>query len=209
MGAMLSLGQDPRWRRFLVSRLPPGTAIVLDVATGTGAVARLASDKGRAKRVIGLDQSEPMLREAARRGSSDLVLAQAERLPFAPQTFDALTFTYLLRYVDDPAVTLRNLIATVKPGGVIASLEFAVPTNPAWRTLWRCHTRLVLPAAGRLASRAWYDVGRFLGPSIERYWKAHPLPDQLHMWREAGVSAPRWRRLSLGGAIVTWGVRDP
>src|SRR5438128_643494 len=101
--ALLSLGQDPRWRRFLVSRVDvrPGDT-VLDVATGTGAVAReLVRQKGCT--VVGLDQSPQMLAEARRRLGPDakLVEGTAERLPFADASFDALTFTYLLRYVAD------------------------------------------------------------------------------------------------------------
>ena len=57
----------------------------------------------------------------------DLVPGEAERLPFGDGEFDALTFTYLLRYVDDPAATMRELARVVRPGGTIASLEFAVP----------------------------------------------------------------------------------
>jgi demethylmenaquinone methyltransferase/2-methoxy-6-polyprenyl-1,4-benzoquinol methylase len=105
--ALLSLGQDPRWRRFLVSRLDVGPDDrVLDVATGTGAVA-LELVRRHGCRVVGVDQSAGMLAEARRRvnGRVELVEADAQSLPFADGAFDALTFTYLLRYVADTAAT--------------------------------------------------------------------------------------------------------
>ena len=209
MGALLSFGEDPRWRRYLVSRVPR-VPRVLDVATGTGLVARELVGSGRAATVVGLDPSEGMLRQSVHRANGRSivhVLGRAEELPFADGTFDALTVTYLLRYVDDPAATLRELARVVRPGGVIASLEFGVPPNPLWRASWWAYTRLLMPAIGLAVSRDWYRVGRFLGPSIEAFWDRHPLEGQLAMWREAGIGPVRWHRLSLGGGIVMWGVR--
>jgi demethylmenaquinone methyltransferase/2-methoxy-6-polyprenyl-1,4-benzoquinol methylase len=210
MGAALSFGQDPRWRRYLVSRLPEIGGRVLDVAAGTGLVSRRLLAERRAGSVVAVDQSEPMLREAERRGDDRMrcVLAQAERLPFDDETFDALTVTYLLRYVDDPAAVVAELARTVRPGGVIASLEFAVPSGIAYPAWW-CYTRAVMPLVGRLVSPAWFDVGRFLGPSIEGFWQRAPLATQMAWWRDAGVGAVRWQRMSLGGAIVVWGVKGP
>jgi demethylmenaquinone methyltransferase / 2-methoxy-6-polyprenyl-1,4-benzoquinol methylase len=207
MGALLSFGQDPRWRRFLVSRIPERAPLVLDVATGTGLVARELRGGRGAERVIGLDQSEPMLRAGAADEATAVVLGHAESLPFPDETFDALTVTYLFRYIDDPCETLRELARVVKPGGVVASLEFGVPPDPAWRVAWWIYTRLAMPVIGALASREWYEVGRFLGPSIERYWRAYPLAVQADLWQRAGLWPIRWRRMSLGGGVVIWGAR--
>ena len=207
--ALLSLGQDPRWRRFLVSRVDVGPrATVLDVATGTGAVAReLLAQKHCT--VVGLDQSPEMLAEARRRLPADvrLIESRAEELPFPDAAFDALTFTYLLRYVDDPGATLRELARVVRPGGTIAGLEFALPRG-AWRPLWDAYVNIVLPLAGRALSRGWARVGSFLGPSIRDFYKRHPEPALLELWRDAGIRDVRARRLSLGGGIVTWGRRE-
>src|SRR5437667_133920 len=174
--ALLSLGQDPRWRRFLVSQVDAGPGdTVLDVATGTGAVAcELIRQKGCA--VVGLDQSPEMLAEAQRRLGEEVRLVEgtAEALPFGDATFDALTFTYLLRYVDDPAATLRELARVVRPGGTIASLEFAVPRG-IWRPLWELRVRIGLPLAGAAISPGWHEVGRFLGPSIRGFYERVPL----------------------------------
>jgi demethylmenaquinone methyltransferase / 2-methoxy-6-polyprenyl-1,4-benzoquinol methylase len=205
--ALLSLGQDPRWRRFLVSRIEAGERdTVLDVATGTGAVAReLVTQKGC--NVVGLDQSPEMLAEARRRAPSfTFVEGRAEQLPFPNAAFDALTFTYLLRYVDDPAGTLQELARVVRPGGTIAGLEFAVPRG-VWRPLWELYVRVGLPLAGRTLSRGWAEVGDFLGPSIRSFYERYPEPRLHELWWDAGIRDVRSRRLSLGGGIVTWGRR--
>jgi demethylmenaquinone methyltransferase/2-methoxy-6-polyprenyl-1,4-benzoquinol methylase len=212
--ALLSFGQDPRWRRFLVSRVEVGPdARMLDVATGTAAVAiELVRQHGCS--VVGLDQSPEMLAEGharlERAGLADqieLVEGRAEALPFADGEFDALTFTYLLRYVDDPASTLSELARVVRPGGTIASLEFGVPPGLLPRLAWSAYVRIGLPLAGRLVSPGWREVGRFLGPSIRGFYERRPLPALLDLWRTAGVEDVRYRRLSLGGGIVIWGRR--
>ena len=206
--ALLSFGQDPRWRRFLVSRVeadPEQT--VLDVATGTGAVAReLIRQKGC--RVVGVDVTPEMLAEARRRLGPEvrLVEATAERLPFADESFDGLTFTYLLRYVADPAATLQELARVVRPGGTIASLEFGLP-HGVWRALWELHVRALLPAAGWAISPGWRRVGTFLGPSIRDLHRRLPEPRLLELWRAAGIGDVRVRHLSLGGGLVVWGTR--
>lgn len=206
---LLSLGQDPRWRAFLVSRLDVGPAdTVLDVATGTGAVAtELVRRTGCT--VIGVDQSAEMLAEARRAVPErvSLVLGDAERLPFPDASFDGLTVTYLLRYVDDPARTLAELARVVRPGRTIASLEFAVPSDPVARAAWELYVRVGLPGLGRLISPGWAAAGAFLGDSIKRFWREYPLARQLELWRAAGVEDVRHRTLSLGGGIVVWGIR--
>jgi demethylmenaquinone methyltransferase / 2-methoxy-6-polyprenyl-1,4-benzoquinol methylase len=212
LGAALSFFQDPRWRRAMVEtvRARPDER-VLDVATGTGLVARaLVARYGC--HVVGLDQSAPMLARAHAELAADpapaerieLVEGEAEALPFADAEFDHLTFTYLLRYVDDPAATLAELARVVRPGGRLACLEFCVPRG-AWLWPWRLYTRVGLPALGRLASREWFEVGRFLGPSIEGFYRRYPLERQLEMWDEAGVGGVTARHMSLGGGVVVWG----
>ena len=204
--ALLSFGQDPRWRHELVSHIEAGPGDrVLDVATGTGAVAReLIARTGCT--VVGLDQSAEMLAEARRSlpGGVELVEATADALPFPDASFDALSFTYLLRYVPDPAATLEELARVVKPGGTIASLEFAVP-HGLWRPLWELYVRIGLPLAGRAISPGWHEVGSFLGPSIRDFWAQYPPARVLALWRAAGIEQVGARRMSLGGGVVIWG----
>jgi demethylmenaquinone methyltransferase / 2-methoxy-6-polyprenyl-1,4-benzoquinol methylase len=204
VGAALSLGQDPLWRCFLVSRLPTDRGHVLDVATGTGLVA--ADLDRRGFRVTGLDQSPEMLAFARRRlaGRAELVEGSAESLPFADGTFGHLTVTYLLRYVDDPGATLAELARVVRAGGTVASLEFGVPRGPA-RPLWEIYVGVVLPLAGHVLRGGWREVGDFLGGSIKEFWARYPLERQLELWRAAGIESVEVRRLSLGGGVVMWG----
>jgi demethylmenaquinone methyltransferase/2-methoxy-6-polyprenyl-1,4-benzoquinol methylase len=208
---LLSFGQDPRWRRFLVARVTPGSR-VLDVATGTAAVAIQLARAG-AREVVGVDQSREMLEAGRARveaaglaGRVSLVEGRAESLPFGDGDFDALTVTYLLRYVDDPAATLRELARVVRPGGTVASLEFGLPRG-LWRPLWELYVRIGLPAAGAIVSPGWRDVGHFLGPSIRGFYERLPLDEQLALWRAAGIADVRARRLSVGGGVVVWGTR--
>ena len=207
VGATLSFGQDPRWRRFLVARLPLDRGHVLDVATGTGLVAEALVARGF--RVTGLDQSVEMLALARKRFGDrvQLVEASADALPFPDASFDYLTFTYLLRYVDDPAATMRELARVVRPGGTVAMLEFGVPSG-VWRPLWDLWVGVGLPFAGRLVSPGWHEVGRFLGPSIRAFHAAYPEPALRALWRDAGIADVRARRLSLGGGLVMWGRRE-
>ncbi len=208
---LLSFGQDPRWRSFLVSRMDAEPAdTVLDVATGTAAVAiELAGRTGC--RVVGLDQSAEMLAEGRNRVAEaglgeriELVQGEAERLPFDDASFDGLTFTYLLRYVNDPLATLQELARVVRAGGTIAMLEFGLPRGAA-RPAWELWVRFGLPAAGALISPGWREVGSFLGPSIRRFHAGHDLPA---LWRRAGIGGVQSKRLSLGGGLVMWGRKE-
>ncbi len=208
LSAALSFWQDPRWRRALVSAVAPRAGErVLDVATGTGMVA--AEMLARADcSVVGVDQSTEMLAAARARfaaaGESrvELIEGEAEALPFADASFDALTFTYLLRYVEDPQAVMLELARVLRPGGRIASLEFGVPPWPPARAAWRVYTAVGLPALGRVASREWFEVGRFLGGSIRGFYERHPLERIVGYWRQAGLEDVRVRRMSLGGGIV-------
>jgi demethylmenaquinone methyltransferase / 2-methoxy-6-polyprenyl-1,4-benzoquinol methylase len=207
---LLSFGQDPRWRRFLVSRLDVGpTDTALDVATGTAAVA-IELVRRTGCRVVGLDQSSEMLAEGRSRVAAaglddriELVEGTADRLPFADASFDGLTFTYLLRYVDDPAATMRELVRVVRPGGAIAMLEFSVPRGVA-RPAWELYVRAGLPVLSAAVSPGWRRVGSFLGDSIRDFHRRYDVPA---LWRAAGIENVQSRRLSLGGGVVVWGRR--
>jgi demethylmenaquinone methyltransferase/2-methoxy-6-polyprenyl-1,4-benzoquinol methylase len=214
-GGLLSFGQDPRWRRAMVGQVEAAPDDrVLDVATGTGLVAA-ALVRRYGCSIVGLDQSPEMLAGARARLDADprlaerieLVRGEAESLPFGEGEFDHLTFTYLIRYVDDPSAVLRELARVVKPGGHIASLEFMLPPDLPARSLWHLYTRAVMPVLARLISRDWYEVGRFLGNSISDLYARLPLDRQLQLWGEAGIEGVHARVMSFGGGVVIWGTR--
>ena len=215
LAEILSFGQNGRWRRAMISRIAPvpGQA-VLDVASGTAGVAlQIAARTGAS--VVGVDLTEQMLRQGQRNvagaGLSDrirLTAGRAEQLPFADATFDALTFTYLLRYVLDPQATLTELARVVKPGGQVASLEFLVPPSRFWRGWWWLYTRLLLPVGGLVTGgREWFEVGRFLGPNISGHYRRYPVSWTVEAWRKAGFTDVGVRVMSLGGGLVMWGTR--
>jgi demethylmenaquinone methyltransferase / 2-methoxy-6-polyprenyl-1,4-benzoquinol methylase len=215
LAELLSFGQNGRWRRAMIGRIAPAAGqAVLDVASGTAGVAlQIAARTGVT--VVGVDLTEQMLRQGQRNvagsaagGRIHLLAGRAEQLPFADATFDALTFTYLLRYVLDPQATLGELARVVRPGGRVASLEFMVPPSRFWRAWWWLYTRLLLPAGGLLTGgREWYAVGRFLGPSISGHYRRYPVPWTVEAWRRAGFTDVGFRVMSLGGGLVMWGTR--
>jgi len=188
--------------------------LVLDVASGTAGVALQLQARGGVT-VVGVDLTEEMLRQGRRRVGAagrgqriGLVAGRAEQLPFPDGSFDALTFTYLLRYVEDPLATLAELARVLRPGGAMASLEFCVPGGVVWRPAWWAYTRLVLPAGGLLlGGPQWYRVGRFLGPNISAHYRRYPVSWTVQAWQEAGFTDVGTRIMSLGGGLVMWGTR--
>lgn len=221
LAELLSFGQNGRWRREMVDHVVPTTGTssepgrtVLDVAAGTAGVSLQLAERTGA-RVIGIDLTHEMLAQGARNvaaagasGRVTLLNARAEQLPLADASVDALTFTYLLRYVSDPQATLAELARVVRPGGLVASLEFNVPPSAFWRFWWRGYTRLVLPLGGLISGgRQWYAVGRFLGPNISGHYRRYPIDWTVRAWQEAGLRDVGYKVMSLGGGLVMWGTR--
>jgi len=214
LAEVLSFGQNGQWRAAMVDHVVPADGVILDVASGTAGVALQLAERSRA-RVVGVDLTEEMLRQghhrvtAAGRGDQvGLVVGRAEQLPFPDGFFDALTFTYLLRYVRDPQATLTELARVLRPGGTMASLEFCVPTGAVWHPAWWAYTRLALPAGGfLLGGREWFRVGRFLGPNISAHYRRYPVSWTVEAWQKAGLTDVGARVMSLGGGLVMWGTR--
>jgi demethylmenaquinone methyltransferase / 2-methoxy-6-polyprenyl-1,4-benzoquinol methylase len=227
---ILSFGQNGRWRSAMIDRVLRADGVILDVASGTAGVALQLAARGtaggspesavrggpRGVRVVGVDLTEEMLRQGQRRvaaagrdGQVGLVVGRAEQLPFPDGYFDALTFTYLLRYVRDPQATLAELARVVRPGGTMASLEFCVPEGALWHPAWWAYTRLALPAGGfLLGGRDWFRVGRFLGPNISAHYRRYPVSWTVEAWQKAGLTDVGARVMSLGGGLVMWGTRQ-
>ena len=213
MAEVLSLRQNGRWRRELVRHIVRFKPLrILDVATGTAGVA-IALARATEADIVGVDISEPMLERGKKRVYDagldqriHLERARAEELPFPDASFDAVSFTYLLRYVADPAATIAELARVLRPHGGMAGLDFFVPPNPVWCACWRLYTRALMPGAGRvLAGPTWWRVGRFLGPNIEQFYRRWPMHRLFEAWREAGMVDVEDRVMSLGGGLVMWG----
>jgi demethylmenaquinone methyltransferase/2-methoxy-6-polyprenyl-1,4-benzoquinol methylase len=215
LAEVLSFGQNRRWRAELLDHvIARDPDQVLDVATGTAGVA-IATARRTGARVVGVDVSDDMLAIGRRRVDAaglssriELETARAEDLPFADGAFDAISYTYVLRYVADPAATIAELTRALRPGGVMAGLDFFVPPNQLWRGAWWVYTRAVLPVAGLvLGGRAWWDVGRFLGPNISSHYREWPLQRLIDAWSAAGMVDVQHRVMSLGGGVVIWGTK--
>ena len=210
---LLSFGQDRRWRTETVDHVVADSPCrVLDVATGPAGVA-LAIARRSSAPIVGVDLNLPMLaqglrnvRAAERDAQVRLLAARAEQLPFDGASFDAVSFAYLLRYVDDPAATVAEMARVLQPGGTLAGLDFYVPPNRLWRWAWRLYTAIVLPTVGLLTGGpAWWKVGRFLGPNIREHYHRHPLEQHVRIWEQAGLVDVGYRVMSLGGGLVMWG----
>ena len=200
--SLLSFFQYRRWHRALVELLDlTGDDLVLDVATGTGLIARDIEAKCRA-RVIGVDLTPAML---VRSGLDRKAASDARALPFPDATFDAVTFSYLLRYVDDVPGALLELTRVLKKGGALASVEFGVPRSAVLASLWKLYSLRVMPLLARPFKGGWATVGRFLGGSIVQWDLAWPLEKQLRAWDDAGIDVTRVERMSFGAGIVIVG----
>lgn len=200
------------WHRQVAKRVAQARPQrVLDMCTGTGAIAAEVAARTPAA-IVCADLTRGMLQQAIRRptlagGPIHFVQADAQAPPFPPQSFDAVVFSYLLRYVEDVPGTISALAALVRPGGVMVSLEFGVPEGRAARALWGFYVKRLLPAGlGRL-SPGWRRVGGFLGGSIEDFERRWPVARQEAAWRAAGFRLDPTRRLSLGGGVLVSGTK--
>ena len=211
---VLTFFQYLRWREFLVSRmaLRPGN-LVLDVCTGTAGVALEIADHHDG-RIVGLDVSHLMLEAGLRAvekksldGRVQLIQGRAEHLPFPDEAFDTVVFTYLLRYVQDPDATVRELSRVLKPGGQLLSLEFGVPEISWIRALWLIYNKVVMPIVTIPISRGWHRVGCFLGPNISDFCQRCPVDRIAAIWRENGIPLVETRRQFQGIAVVMWGTK--
>lgn len=151
-----SLGSARFYRGWILKTagLRPGMT-VLDLATGTGLVARAASRiLGDPAAVVGLDPSEGMLREARKTVAVPLVQGQAEALPFRDEHFDFVTMGYALRHVADLGVTFAECLRVLRPGGRLLVLEISRPRSAALRWILRMHLQHVVPLIMRTSARS-------------------------------------------------------
>ena len=194
---VLSLGQDRRWRREVLEAIEPQRGeLVLDLAAGTGTSSQPFADAGAT--VVPTDFSLGMLRVGKEaKPALPFTAGDGTRLPYRDATFDAVTISFGLRNVVDPAAGLRELRRVTKPGGRIVVCEFSHPTWRPFRTLYVEYLMRALPPVARAVSSS-PDAYVYLAESI-RAW-----PDQAGlagMLAEAGWTSPEWKNLS-GGIVA-------
>jgi demethylmenaquinone methyltransferase / 2-methoxy-6-polyprenyl-1,4-benzoquinol methylase len=207
MNRVMTMGQDQRWRRFVVEKAQvSGQVRVLDLATGTGDIAVLACRQCTTGMVIGADFSQNMLREAQKRFVDEPVSWQAcdaNCLPYQDQSFDAVTFGYLLRNVDDSLVVLREVFRVLKPGGRVVCLDTTPPDRSLTAPLVRMYFRFGIPLLGRMIARDKAAYAYLTGSTLE-FHRAEAL---AALFREAGFGGVGYRKFMLGTIAVHWGSR--
>lgn len=194
---VLSLGQDKLWRIATTRAVAPKPGQrILDLAAGTGASSVALARSGA--EVTAGDFSPGMIAEGRRRHGHvpnvTFVQADAMALPFADDSFDAVTISFGLRNVNDPRLALREMLRVTAPGGRLVVCEFSHPQNPAFGGLYRFYNNRVLPVVAKTVSSN-ADAYDYLNESI-RDW-----PDQvtLSSWiRDAGWTEVAHRDLTFG-----------
>lgn len=200
---VLSLGQDRRWRKQVVAAVAARAGErVLDIAAGTGTSSEPYADAG--VHVVPADFSLGMLKVGkARRRDLAFTAADALHLPFADESFDAVTMSFGLRNVSDPSAALREFARVTRPGGRFVLCEFSAPTNKAFRTVYNEYLmRSLPPVARRVSSNP--DSYVYLAESI-RAWPAQR--EMAQIIADAGWGSVRWRNLSGGIVAIHHAVR--
>ena len=207
MNRTMTLGQDQRWRRFVVAAAgDPGNGWMLDLATGTGDIAALIRRSYPAARVIGADFSRNMLAEARRRFNDPGICWQAcdaNCLPFADRVFEAVTFGYLLRNVDDSLRVMREVRRVLKPGGRVVCLDTTPPADNLLLPLLRLYFRYGIPLLGRMIARDASAYSYLTGSTMD----FHDAETLAGIFREAGFEDVRYRKFMMGTIGIHWGTR--
>jgi demethylmenaquinone methyltransferase / 2-methoxy-6-polyprenyl-1,4-benzoquinol methylase len=194
---VLSLGQDRRWRRDVISAVDPQRGeLVLDLAAGTGTSSQPFADRGAT--VVPCDFSLGMLKVGKQaRPALPFTAGDGTRLPFADDTFDAVTISFGLRNIVDPVAGLREMRRVTRPGGRLVVCEFSHPTYRPLRTAYLEYLMKALPAIARAVSSS-PDAYVYLAESIRAWPDQQGLADLV---ADAGWQAPVWRNLS-GGIVA-------
>ena len=209
MNRVMTLGQDQRWRRVVVARATaPESGAILDLATGTGDIAALFAATRPEAVVVGGDFSQKMLEQARRRFSALPIswhACDANTLPFAADTFTAVTFGYLLRNVDDTGRVLGEVYRVLRPGGRVVCLDTTPPGNHPLTPLVRLYLRFGIPLLGRLLAddKAAYA---YLTGSTMAFHDAETLAGYF---RAAGFTKVGYRKFMFGTIAIHWGEKGP
>lgn len=211
LNSLLSWRIHHYWRGVAAreARLRPGD-IALDVCTGTADLAlRLARQVGEQGKVIGVDFCLPMLqrgwqkvRQRGRQEQITLILADALQLPFASNTFHAVTVAFGIRNVADIRAAFAEMWRVLQPGGRVVCLEFSLPRLQPFRALYELYFYRLLPRIGALFSHG--DAYLYLPTSV-RYFPERERLAQI--MQEVGFTEVQWRELTLGIVCIHSGVK--
>lgn len=210
MNRVMTLGQDQRWRQFVVKKalkcLNGTGARALDLATGTGDIAALMAHSVPGAEIVGGDFAPNMLEQAKNRFPGLGILwkeCDANQLPFGDNHFDAVTFGYLLRNVTDVDGVLSEVHRVLKPGGIVVCLDTTPPRNGLMRPLIALHFKLVIPLLGKLLARD-RSAYQYLTDSTMDFIEADRL--KAH-FEEAGFEQTSYRTFMFHTIAVHWGVK--
>ncbi|PIS02999.1 MAG: bifunctional demethylmenaquinone methyltransferase/2-methoxy-6-polyprenyl-1,4-benzoquinol methylase UbiE [Chlamydiae bacterium CG10_big_fil_rev_8_21_14_0_10_42_34] len=198
---VLSLGMDRKWRKKVAEHLPKNRNLkVLDLATGTGDQAIALIQSGASIRSItGIDLSVEMLELAKKKNieKTEFIVADAEKVPFPAAHFDAATFSFGIRNVNNPLVSLKAIHRVLKPKGRCLILEFSLPPKPI-RGFYLFYLRHILPRLGGLLSRK-TSAYRYLNQTIEHFPSGK---DFCTLMKEAGFTRIKAVPMALGGVTL-------
>lgn len=202
INSLLSFGIHTRWRKKLAAALPSGDSIeALDLATGTGDVAFTLLQQARVKHVTGLDLSKGMLALASKKaeekqvtGRTTFIHGDACALPFAEDSFDAVTMSFGIRNVPDVPKCLAEMRRVLRPGGKALILEFSLPENPIIRTGHLTYLRHILPTVGNVLSGHEFAYS-YLNKTIETFPYRHTFVDLM---TEQGFAKAGYQDLTFG-----------
>lgn len=207
MNRVMTMGQDQRWRRFVVKKAgdPQGGA-TLDLATGTGDIAALMADT-YSPEVIGADFSLNMLMEARNRFAVKPISWQAcdaNSLPYVDRVFESVTFGYLLRNVDDTGKVLKEVFRVLKPGGRVVCLDTTPPAKNMIYPFLQFYFRFCIPAMGKIIADDERAYAYLTGSTME-FYEAEEL---ANLFKEAGFIKISYKKFMFGTIAVHWGEKE-
>lgn len=207
MNKVMTMGQDQKWRKFVVAKAgDAGQGKVLDLATGTGDIASLLALANPQAQVVGGDFSRNMLEEAKKRFAHtkiDWQECDANNLPFEDNCFDAVTFGYLLRNVDDAPAVLQEIYRVLKPGGRIVCLDTTPPEKNFMYPFVQCYFKYGIPLMGRMIASDEAAYSYLTGSTMD-FYSAEALAD---LFSGASFVDVEYKKFMMGTIGIHWGIK--
>ncbi|MEN8199558.1 MAG: bifunctional demethylmenaquinone methyltransferase/2-methoxy-6-polyprenyl-1,4-benzoquinol methylase UbiE [Thermodesulfobacteriota bacterium] len=207
MNRVMTMGQDQKWRRFVVAKAgDPGEDWVLDLATGTGDIAALMEKEHPRARHIGADFSLNMLGEAKRRFGEQNIYWQASDangLPHRDNSFESVTFGYLLRNVDSSLKVLQEIHRVLKPGGRVVCLDTTPPAKNLLYPFIRLYFRFGIPLLGRFIAKDKAAYSYLTGSTMD----FHAAEELAEIFQQAGFERVGFKKFMMGTIGVHWGIK--